>query len=31
MPGFPRLKKWVYTGIFFGMTGTAASHAFVGD
>ncbi|MFD0693858.1 DoxX family protein [Paenibacillus sp. GCM10027628] len=31
MPGFPRLKEWAYAGIFFGMTGAAASHAFVGD
>lgn len=31
MPGFPRLKEWAYAGIFFGMTGAVASHAFVGD
>lgn len=31
VPGFPRLKEWAYAGIFFGMTGAAASHAFVGD
>ena len=31
MPGFPRLKEWAYAGIFFGMTGAAASHAFVSD
>jgi uncharacterized membrane protein YphA (DoxX/SURF4 family) len=29
--GFPRLKEWAYAGIFFGMTGAAASHTFVGD
>jgi uncharacterized membrane protein YphA (DoxX/SURF4 family) len=31
IPGFPRLKEWAYAGIFFGMTGAAASHALVGD
>ncbi|WP_261301600.1 DoxX family protein [Paenibacillus andongensis] len=31
VPGFPRLKEWAYAGIFFGMTGAAVSHAFVGD
>lgn len=31
VPGFSRLKEWAYAGIFFGMTGAAASHAFVGD
>ncbi|TXK80701.1 DoxX family protein [Paenibacillus sp. N3.4] len=31
VPGIPRLKEWAYAGIFFGMTGAAASHAFVGD
>jgi uncharacterized membrane protein YphA (DoxX/SURF4 family) len=31
VPRFPRLKEWAYAGIFFGMTGAAASHAFVGD
>lgn len=31
VPGFPRLKECAYAGIFFGMTGAAASHAFVGD
>ncbi len=31
-PRFPRLKEWVYAGIFFEMTGAAASHAMrVGD
>jgi len=25
------LKEWTYAGIFFNMTGAAASHAFVGD
>jgi uncharacterized membrane protein YphA (DoxX/SURF4 family) len=28
VPRFPRLKEWAYAGIFFGMTGAAASHAF---
>jgi len=31
VPGLPRLKEWAYAGIFFGMTGAAASHAFVGE
>ncbi|WP_246062770.1 DoxX family protein [Paenibacillus ehimensis] len=31
MPGFPRLKEWAYAGIFVDMTGSAASHLFVGD
>jgi uncharacterized membrane protein YphA (DoxX/SURF4 family) len=31
VPRFPRLKEWAYAGIFFGMTGAAASHSFVGD
>jgi uncharacterized membrane protein YphA (DoxX/SURF4 family) len=31
VPGFPRLKEWAYAGIFFGMTGAAASHAMKGD
>lgn len=31
VPGLPRLKEWAYAGIFFDMTGAAASHAFVGD
>ena len=30
-PGFPRLKEWAYAGIFFNMTGAAASHVFAGD
>jgi uncharacterized membrane protein YphA (DoxX/SURF4 family) len=30
-PGFPRLKEWAYAGIFFNVTGAAASHAAVGD
>ena len=30
-PGFPRLKEWAYAGIFFEMTGAAASHAARGD
>ncbi|RAV19456.1 DoxX family protein [Paenibacillus contaminans] len=31
MPGFPRLKEWAYSGIFFLMTGAALSHAFAQD
>lgn len=27
VPGFPRLKEWAYAGVFFEMTGAAASHA----
>jgi uncharacterized membrane protein YphA (DoxX/SURF4 family) len=30
VPGFPRLKEWVYAGIFFDLTGAAASNASVG-
>lgn len=30
-PGFPRLKEWAYAGIFFDLTGAAASCAAVGD
>jgi hypothetical protein len=30
-PRFPRLKEWAYAGIFFDLTGAAASHAFSGD
>lgn len=29
-PGFPRLKEWAYSGVFFEMTGAAASHAVSG-
>jgi len=29
-PGFPRLKEWAYAGVFFEMTGAAASHAISG-
>ena len=31
VPGLPRLKEWAYAGIFFDLTGAAASHAFSGD
>lgn len=31
MPGFPRIKEWAYSGIFFLMTGAALSHAFAND
>ena|SRR5712692_3839410 len=30
-PRFPRVKEWAYAGIFFNMTGAAASHAMCGD
>ncbi|MEZ4860182.1 MAG: DoxX family protein [Caldilineaceae bacterium] len=30
-PRLPRLKEWVYAGIFFNMTGAALSHAAMGD
>src|SRR5438093_9838579 len=30
-PRLPRLKEWAYAGIFFNMTGAAASHAVSGD
>src|SRR5258706_9779521 len=30
-PRLPRLKEWAYAGIFFNLTGAAASHAFSGD
>jgi hypothetical protein len=30
VPGFPRLKEWAYAGIFFDLTGAAASCAMVG-
>jgi len=29
-PGLPRLKEWAYAGMFFDLTGAAASHAAVG-
>jgi uncharacterized membrane protein YphA (DoxX/SURF4 family) len=31
VPRFPRLREWAYAGIFFNMTGAAASHAFSSD
>ena len=31
IPGTPRLKEWAYAGIFFDLTGAAASHLFAGD
>ena len=31
VPRFPRLKEWAYAGIFFELTGAAASHALSGD
>ncbi len=30
VPGFPRLKEWAYAGIFFDLTGAAASNTAVG-
>ncbi len=30
-PKFPRLKEWAYAGMFFDLTGAAASHAFSHD
>jgi hypothetical protein len=30
-PGLPRIKEWAYAGIFFEVTGAAASHALAGD
>jgi hypothetical protein len=30
-PRLPRLKEWAYAGMFFNMTGAAASHLAVGD
>jgi uncharacterized membrane protein YphA (DoxX/SURF4 family) len=31
VPRFPRLKEWAYAGIFFNVTGAAASHVAAGD
>jgi hypothetical protein len=31
VPGLPRLKEWAYAGIFFDLTGAAASCAAVGS
>jgi uncharacterized membrane protein YphA (DoxX/SURF4 family) len=31
LPGLPRLKEWAYAGMFFDLTGAAASHAAVSD
>lgn len=31
VPRFPRLKEWAYAGIFFDLTGAAASYAAAGD
>ena len=30
-PRLPRLREWAYAGVFFEMSGAAASHALVGD
>jgi len=30
-PRLPRLKEWAYAGMFFDLTGAAASHVAVGD
>ena len=31
VPGYPRLKEWAYAGIFFDLTGAAASCVAVGE
>ncbi|MBV9547104.1 MAG: DoxX family protein [Chloroflexi bacterium] len=31
VPGFARIREWAWAGIFFNMTGAAASHAFASD
>ncbi|MBV9168979.1 MAG: DoxX family protein, partial [Chloroflexi bacterium] len=31
VPGFTRIREWAWAGIFFNMTGAAASHAFASD
>ncbi len=31
IPGFKMLKEWAYAGLFFAMTGAAASHIIAGD
>jgi uncharacterized membrane protein YphA (DoxX/SURF4 family) len=31
VPRFPRLKEWAYAGVFFHMTGAAASWTAIGD
>jgi len=31
VPNFPRLKEWAYAGLFFNMTGAAASHVAAAD
>ena len=31
VPRWPRLKEWAYAGIFFDLTGAAASYVAVGD
>ena len=30
-PGLPRLREWAYAGLFFEMSGAAASHVLAGD
>lgn len=30
-PRLPRLREWAYAGVFFEMSGAAASHVLVGD
>lgn len=30
-PRLPRLKEWAYAGVFFDLSGAAASHVFSGD
>lgn len=31
IPGYPRIKEWVYAGLFFVYTGAGASHLAMGD
>jgi hypothetical protein len=31
VPGLPRLKEWAYAGVFFELTGAAASYALHGE
>ncbi len=31
IPGFARVKQWAYAGLFFTLTGAAATHIAVGD
>lgn len=31
IPGFPKLKEWVYAGVVFAMTAALSSHIAIGD